>query len=170
MAYHKPTTYIFSVKVPQTITCRVLAVDDMMGCASVLQEKETGVFSQQIYDFFQSGYLGFGAFEQAGRMVGYAFIKKPKERPETLVVIRKQWRGLGIANSLRDFAIKMAVEGKQLVGDYVYSMTEIHDTDSLGSLLNSDFEIVGISEDANKSFVQLRYKIRTPVLGPPKVI
>ena len=154
MAYHKPSTLSFEVKLNETINCRPLGVEDMPGCANVLLEKDNA-FSPAIYDYFSKGYLGFGAFNGT-QMVGYVFIKNPATRPETLSVVKKKWRDLGIASTLRVFAIEQS--RKELVGEYVYSATELGNVASLVSLLNSGYEITEITD---KKHIQLRKKLPT---------
>jgi len=158
MAYHKPLTLTFQVKVPQVVVCKALAVEDMADCASVLEEKEKASFSPVIYEYFTKGFLGFGAYVD-NQMVGYVFIKKPKERPETLSVVRKKWRNLGVATSLRNFAIEQSK--KDLVGEFVYSATELWNNASLTSLLNSGYEVTAITgEGTTSQFIQLRRAIK----------
>lgn len=146
-----------TLKVNKTISffLRSLTIEDLQDCASVLSNGKKG-FSQPLYEYFQKGFLGFGAFNLEG-MVGYVFIKNPKERPETLSMVLPLWRGLGIASALRDFAIESSKKG--LVGDFVYSATELTNESALKSLLRSGFEIVEIT-GTDKRYIQLRKAIK----------
>ncbi len=122
-----------------------------------------------IKNYFKQGWIGYGAFitDQNSELlkkshlvnndlvlyilIGYCFIKHPNERPETITVVRKDFRNQGIATNLRNYALKQ----REFNGHIVYSSVKYDNSPSLKSVVKSGFQILDITKDGYIQFIKV---------------
>lgn len=126
---------------------------------SVLQETDTPEINETVRKYFENQWLGYGCYKNY-KMIGYCFIKKPLERPETTTVVHSKYRNLGIATKLRNYAINHAIKNKLIKGNVIYSACDDWNIASLKSLLNSGYKIYGFTNDNDgHNRIQLKKEI-----------
>lgn len=110
---------------------------------------------EHVQNYIEKGWLGYGVFVPAG-LIGWCFIKRPQEHPETTTVILEKYRGEGLSYNIRNYAIDHALSYGMLEGDTIYSGTHKDNIASLVSILHSGFKIVSMNADG---FINLEKKI-----------
>ncbi len=112
-----------------------------------------------IKKIFNEKWIGYGAFienlEASGLnddfvldLIGYCFIKYPQKRPETMTVVRKDFRDKGIATDLRNYALKQ----REFIGHIIYSSVKLDNPASFKSIIKSGFNVFDVTKDG---YIQL---------------
>ena len=96
--------------------------------------------------YFSQKWIGYGWWDS--QLIGYCFIKHPNKRPETLTVVRSDYRNKGIATKLRNFAIN----AREFKGHIIYSAVKLDNPASFKSIIKSGFVVFDITKDR---YVQL---------------
>jgi RimJ/RimL family protein N-acetyltransferase len=113
-------------------------------------------FIQKIFD---EKWIGYGAFIENIEasdlnddfvldLIGYCFIKYPKKRPETMTIVRKDFRNQGIATDLRNYALNR----REFIGHIIYSSVKLDNPASFKSIIKSGFNVFDVTKDG---YIQL---------------
>jgi hypothetical protein len=121
----------------------------------IKNENDSDTF-EHVKNYFVQKWPGCGIFYNDSwgpRLVGYCFIKRPYEHPETTTFIHPKFRRCGFSYLIRNFAINNIL----ITGTVIYSACDKKNIPSLKSLLRSGFEIVNLTD--NDGLIHLEKKI-----------
>jgi hypothetical protein len=129
---------------------------DVLGNGKKISKKD----SQIVKSYFTKKWIGYGMFVQINpttaedKLIAYCFVKNPKSRPETMTVVHIDYRNMGIATELRDYAISR----HEFIGHIIYSAVKLDNPSSFKSILKSNFNVFDVTKDGYIQLIKILYK------------